>query len=156
MDDSRFLVNTAIQYFTFFWSNRHNYFYLYNVRTKNFFPTFVMLFTLLACRSPQTSFSNSHYSNEIDVASNYQIAWQDLLKQEEENYLVFVYSEWCNNCHDIRDDVISFVNQKAITLYFVDINRSINNIPISEDIESTYGAKEVGEISYWNTDHSEI
>ncbi|NLZ15937.1 MAG: hypothetical protein GXY27_04635 [Erysipelotrichaceae bacterium] len=121
------------------------------MRTKNFFPTFVMLFTLLACRSPQTSFSNSHYSNEIDVASNYQIAWQDLLKQEEENYLVFVYSEWCNNCHDIWDDVISFVNQKAITLYFVDINRSINNIPISADIESTYGAKEVGEISIMGT-----
>lgn len=110
-----------------------------------------MLFTLLACHPKQSASFSSWSSSEIDVASIYQIAWDNLFKQEEENYLVFVYSEWCDNCHAIWDDVISFVNQKVMAFYFVDQKNTNNDVPINTDVESTYGAKEVGEISILGT-----
>lgn len=64
-------------------------------------------------------------NNETPIYHNYHetknslISWHDIFTQEENNYLVYFYSERCGHCNEIKQDVISFYLEDIYPMYFV-------------------------------------
>lgn len=77
-----------------------------------------------------TAIKEKTYQDYEIVQSN-QIRWLDILNQQEDNYIVFIYSETCFYCHEMLDEIVDFANGDFLKTYFV--NSSINQIKISED-----------------------
>ena len=113
------------------------------MKTKARFIPFVLLALLVSC-SPSTSEQSSQsVSSSFDIPVEQQIAWTDCLSQEEDDYLVFFYSETCNHCHEIMGDVLAFSNENIIKVYFSDVMKGDPKITISRDIDATLGVTDV-------------
>lgn len=110
------------------------------------FPLFLTV-TLLACSPAQAKQSSTTSGSEIDIVNSQQIEWEQLFLLNEDNYLVFVYSETCNNCHEIMDEVVTFALDDILPMYFIDKNNPINEIPVTSNTESSYGATEIEDVS---------
>ena len=92
-----------------------------------------------------TIIKNTYSEQEIVIEN--QIPWLDILKQEESNYIVFVYSEKCAHCHDMIDEIVDFANNDILKTYFVDTLQ--NDIPIT--INNEIGMSEIEEVSIVGT-----
>ena len=90
------------------------------------------ILAIVASCSPAQDTTNSKSANqEQEIIIINQITWSDLLKQKEDNYLVFVYSEKCGHCHDMMNDIVAFANDDILPTYFV--NTLQNNVPLSSE-----------------------
>ena len=113
------------------------------MKTKIGFYSLVLLALLTSCSSSNSEQSNSNASSGFDIPVEQQIIWTDCLSQEEENYLVFFYSETCNHCHEIMGDVIAFSEENIIKIYFSDVAKGETKIPISRDVDDTLGIDDI-------------
>lgn len=113
------------------------------MKTKIGFISFVLLALLTSCSSSSSEQSFSNISSGFDIPSEQQIIWSDCLNQEEDDYLVFFYSETCNHCHEIMGDVLAFSAENIIKVYFSDINKGETKIPISREIDDTVGITDI-------------
>lgn len=85
----------------------------------------VPLLTVCGC---STSSSTSETIHNYHETKNSLIPWSDVFLQEENDYLVYFYSERCGHCNEIKQDVISFYLKDLINMYFV-----------CTDIEAVFG-----------------
>ena len=100
----------------------------------------LLLFAVLSsCATAQVESSSSDYV----VPEEKQILWTDCLKQEETDYLVFLYSDTCANCHEIMGDVLAFSDENIIKVYFSEISKGELKIPISRDVDETLGVTDI-------------
>ena len=113
------------------------------MKTKIGFYSLVLLALLTSCSSSNSEQSNSNASSGFDIPVEQQIIWTDCLSQEEENYLVFFYSETCNHCHEIMGDVIAFSEENIIKIYFSDVAKGETKIPISRDVDDALGIDDI-------------
>ena len=113
------------------------------MKTKIGFYSLVLLALLTSCSSSNSEQSNSNASSGFDIPVEQQIIWTDCLSQEEEDYLVFFYSETCNHCHEIMGDVIAFSEENIIKIYFSDVAKGETKIPISRDVDDTLGIDDI-------------
>ena len=95
-----------------------------------FIASLALLATVAAC-SPAHVITSKKTYQDYDIVQSQQIRWLDILNQQEDNYIVFVYSETCGYCHDMLDEIVDFATERILPTYFV--NSSINQIKISED-----------------------
>ena len=96
---------------------------------------FVSLTSLAIVASCSPSIDTTNIENAIEqeeYINNHEILWLDVLKQEENNYLVFIYSETCGHCHDMMDEIIDFAKSEILPTYFINTRNS--NIPITKEI----------------------
>ena len=113
------------------------------MKIKIGFSSLVLLPLLVSC-SPSTSEQSSpSASSGFDIPAEQEIIWTDCLSQEEDNYLVFFYSETCNHCHEIMGDVLAFSEENIIKIYFSDVMKGDPKITISRDIDATLGVTDV-------------
>ena len=47
------------------------------------------------------------------------IEWNNIFEQEEDDYLVYFYSERCGHCNELKQDILSFYFKEYIPMYFV-------------------------------------
>ena len=80
-----------------------------------------------------------------------QIDWPDCLKQEEDHYLVFFYSDTCPHCHEIIGDVIEFSLSDIAKLYFLNTKETSVKVPISNDIDLTIGVETIDDLFIMGT-----
>ena len=113
------------------------------MKTKIGFYSLVLLALLTSCSSSNSEQSNSNASSGFDIPVEQQIIWTDCLSQEEEDYLVFFYSETCNHCHEIMGDVLAFSEESIIKIYFSDVAKGETKIPISRDVDDTLGIDDI-------------
>lgn len=73
-----------------------------------------------------------------------QIEWKNLLNQDSEIYLVFVYSESCGHCKAIKNDVLSFAS--AYTFPKIWPLPYDSSIPFSPYPELTIGASNIEDV----------
>ena len=52
--------------------------------------------------------------------SDHKINWVDIFSQNEKEYLVYFYSEYCGHCKSIKEDVLSYYFSTDRTFYFID------------------------------------
>lgn len=64
-------------------------------------------------------------NNQHEEQHNYHeikdrlIQWNDIFNQDEDDYLVYFYSERCGYCNEIKQDVLKFYLQEYMPMYFV-------------------------------------
>ena len=86
----------------------------------------IPLLLLLGCNQK----SNAQVTHNYHETKSSLIPWSDIFSQEEEDYLVYFYSELCGHCNEIKQTVISFYLKELIDMYFV-----------CTDIEAVFGNK---------------
>ena len=75
----------------------------------------VLPITFLGSCSNQASVIKHNYHEIRD----HLISWSDVFIQNEDDYIVYFYSERCGHCNDIKQDVISFYLEDIFPMYFV-------------------------------------
>lgn len=103
----------------------------------------VLLVFLASCSSSTSEQSSFSASSGFNIPVEQEIIWTDCLSQEEDDYLVFFFSETCNHCHEIMGDVLAFSAENIIKVYFSDINKGESKIPISRKIDDTIGIDDI-------------
>ena len=86
---------------------------------------------LTSCSSNESSLQTTKKFKDFEVVINNSIKWPDILDQEEENYIIFFYSETCAYCHEIQQEVIDFAITCPLKTYFLDTLE--NAVPIDSD-----------------------
>ena len=71
---------------------------------------------------------------DYDITIEDTIKWSDLFLQEEERYLVYVYSETCGYCKMIKQDVLSYYLLNKDRMYFVCSSKDEVPFDITKDI----------------------
>ena len=86
---------------------------------------------LTSCSSNESSLETTKKFKDFEVVINNSIKWPDILNQEEENYIIFFFSETCAYCHEIQQEVIDFAITCPLKTYFLDTME--NEVPIDSD-----------------------
>ena len=107
---------------------------------------FVLTALFASCSPAESEQMSKNAFSEYEISSDQKITWPDCLNQKEDHYLVFFYSETCTHCHEIMGDVLSFAEEKIVTMYFLDIKASDAKIPISNNIDLTIGVDSVDDL----------
>ena len=110
-----------------------------------------LTFLLVGCKKSVTSSEITSISETIaydyDVVQEKMIMWNDLFSIEKEKYSTYIYSTRCGHCNEIKQEVISHALNDD-SFYFVEYNQ---NIPITDNVESTIGKSSVEDISILGT-----
>ncbi len=106
---------------------------------------FSILFSISGCfASEETSERETKYQY-YDV-EYLKISWTDVLSYNGE-YHVYVYSESCEACQSLKQDILNYaINKAKTTIYFVCYQT--NNIPMNgnADLDKTIGATDVNDL----------
>ena len=104
----------------------------------------VVMFT--SCSPVESEQMSKNTSSDYGIDEKWQISLSNFFMLEEEQYLVFIYSETCGHCHQIMGDVLEFSYQNIIPLYYLNISIQENKIPLSLDIDSTIGLTAIDDL----------
>ena len=114
------------------------------------FKLYILPFFLTAlfssCSPVESEQMNKNTSREYNIPLDQKIVWSDCLKQKEDHYLVFFYSDTCAHCHEIMGDVLSFYEANVLPTYFLDIKASDTIVPISNNIDLTIGVDNIDDL----------
>ena len=112
------------------------------------FPLFLLV---LGCKSNRTSINSESIEEEIvydyDLVIDKTINWSDIFNQQLEKYLVYVFSETCGHCNEIKEDIIKQALVRE-DFFFVSYSKEIS---ASEDVTNTIGKSKISEISILGT-----
>ena len=84
-----------------------------------------------SCTSSEESAPQNKTFKQFQVVVDNSIEWKNILNQEENNYIIFFYSETCAYCHEIQEEVIDFAITCPLKTYFLDVME--NDVPIDSD-----------------------
>ena len=84
-----------------------------------------------SCTPSEESVPQYKTFKQFKVVVDNSIEWKNILDQEENNYIIFFYSETCAYCHEIQEEVIDFAITCPLKTYFLDTME--NDVPIDSD-----------------------
>lgn len=84
----------------------------------------------------------------IDFPIDKIIEYNALFKQNEFEYYVYIFSNSCIHCNEIKNEIIDFDNNITISMYFIQFSPQIN---VNKDIESTIGCNNIEDFSILGT-----
>ena len=97
------------------------------------FVSLTSLAIVVSCSPTRDITNNKNAIEQQEFIINHQIPWLQALNQEENHYIIFVYSETCGYCHDMMDEIIDFAKSEILPTYF--INAQNNEVPIYREIK---------------------
>ena len=86
---------------------------------------------ITSCTPSEESAPQYKAFKEFQVVVDNSIEWPNILNQEENNYIIFFYSETCAYCHEMQEEVIDFAITCPLKTYFLDAVE--NDVPIDSD-----------------------
>ena len=93
---------------------------------------------IVACSDIQDFDKPINY--DYDLIADYQIKWNDIFKQNKEDYYLYFYSPTCGYCDQIKNDVISYFLNNKDDVYFVVDN---DDFVIGSDASKTIGVDNI-------------
>ena len=81
---------------------------------KRYTSLIIPLLLICGCQSKNTE--EEHNYHEI---KNRLISWDYIFEQEEDDYLVYFYSERCGHCNEIKQEILKFYLAEYTPMYFV-------------------------------------
>lgn len=103
-----------------------------------FFTTFLLL---NSCTFGGSKTKQKEY--DYKDFENIKISWNCVLFDAKPQYFVYVYSESCLHCQEIKNDVLKFIREGENSIYLIEAN---SDIPTGGNIEKTIGAKCITDI----------
>ena len=86
---------------------------------------------ITSCTPSEESVPQYKTFKQFQVVVDNSIEWPNILNQEENNYIIFFYSETCAYCHEMQEEVIDFAITCPLKTYFLDAVE--NDVPIDSD-----------------------
>lgn len=86
---------------------------------------------ITSCTPNEESVPQYKTFKQFQVVVDNSIEWPNILNQEENNYIIFFYSETCAYCHEMQEEVIDFAITCPLKTYFLDAVE--NDVPIDSD-----------------------
>ena len=86
---------------------------------------------ITSCTPSEESVPQYKTFKQFQMVMDNSIEWQNILNQEEKNYIIFFYSETCAYCHEMQEEVIDFAITCPLKTYFFDVVE--NDVPIDSD-----------------------
>ena len=86
---------------------------------------------ITSCTPSEESIPQYKSFKQFQVVVDNSIEWPNILNQEENNYIIFFYSETCAYCHEMQEEVIDFAITCPLKTYFLDAVE--NDVPIDSD-----------------------
>lgn len=114
---------------------------------KKILKSILFVFTLLLSCSTKTDSSIS-MEKDYDSYIYLHIKWEEIFKQFETHYLIYVYSASCGHCNEIKNEVLCFIDLNIIPVYLIVFEKGI---PISNKEESKIGISSIDELSIIGT-----
>lgn len=99
------------------------------------FVSLTSLAIVVSCSPTRDITNNKNAIEQQEFIINHQIPWLQALNQEENHYIIFVYSETCGYCHDMMDEIIDFAKSEILPTYF--INAQNYEVPIYREIKES-------------------
>ena len=96
------------------------------------FVSLTSLAIVVSCSPTRDITNNKSAIEQQEIVAKQQISWLEVLNQEDNHYIIFVYSETCGYCHDMMDEIIDFAKSEILPTYF--INTQNNEVPIYQEI----------------------
>ena len=106
------------------------------------FPLMTML--LVSCANENKVVAEEHDYSDV---SHLFICWDDIFEIKDRQYFVYIYSETCGHCQEIKQDIISYALNHD-SFYFIKFN---SGIPIINDRNLVIGKNKVEEIGIVGT-----
>lgn len=106
------------------------------------FLVFTFLLALSSCSvGPNEDYSTGEVLEEISIDYPDQfICWDDLFKQKEEIYFIYVFAYDCYHCKQTKKHILEFYERSEFTVYFVEYSKQI---PIGHNTTNTLGKTEL-------------
>ena len=118
---------------------------------KKFFLIVFATIAMLGCGPNKKDSSFKEISNDAfldyDLIHDKLISWNDLLIQEKDSYLVYVFSTTCGHCNDIKQQILSY-SLRNDDLYFIQYNQGI---PICDSDATLTATDNVDDICIFGT-----
>ena len=104
----------------------------------------LMTVFLVSCANENKVVAEEHDYSDV---SHLLICWGDIFKIKDRQYFVYIYSETCGHCQEIKQDIISYALNHD-SFYFIKFN---SGIPIINDRNIVIGKDKVEELGIVGT-----
>ena len=101
------------------------------IKFLRFVVSLLSIHLIASCTPTEESVPHYKAFKEFQVVVDNSIKWPDILKQEENKYITFFYSETCVYCHEMQEEVIDFATTCHLKTYFLDVME--NDVLIDSD-----------------------
>ena len=107
------------------------------------------LIVSLACLSYLTG-CNKNQEKTLDYSDfeNRKITWNEALNTANQAYFLYIYSNYCSHCQEIKSDIFAFLLKDKYPMYIIEYSKEI---PVSYDVEFTIGSSDLSSISIKGT-----
>ncbi len=106
------------------------------------FPLMTMF--LVSCANENKVIAEEHDYSDVN---HLFICWDDIFEIKDRQYFVYIYSETCGHCQEIKQDIISYALNHD-SFYFIKFN---SEIPIINDRNLVIGKNKVEELGIVGT-----
>lgn len=110
---------------------------------KLFLLPLVTLFMVSCSKDSKVVAEEYDYSD----VSHLHICWDDIFEINDAQYFVYIYSNTCGHCQEIKQEIISYA-LKHESIYLIKFN---NNIPIINDRNQVIGKDKVEDLGIVGT-----
>lgn len=108
------------------------------------YTTLVLTFTLLSLSCANKELKTYDYNDVIEK----KIRWNEIFFAANIEYFVYIYSNNCGHCNNIKQEIIRFILDDIYPTYLVEFN---SNIPISTSIDDTIGVSDYVDVKIKGT-----
>lgn len=93
---------------------------------------------LTSCGETTNSKEEKHY--DYKDYEKFKIDWKNLFFTAKTHYFVYIYSESCLHCKEIKDYILPYFDDENFDIFLIEFS---NQIPTDYDIEKTIGKTDV-------------
>lgn len=115
---------------------------------KRIFLLLLPIFLSSCSKSNSVSFFDTSISHQYDDVISLKIEWEDILSQKEKFYYVYIYSNSCGHCKEIKDFIIEYSINGTYKLYFIEYS---DEIPVITNETKNLGITNYGELGIVGT-----
>ena len=103
----------------------------------------------LACLSYLTG-CNKNQEKTLDYSDfeNRKITWNEAFSMANQAYFLYIYSNYCSHCQEIKSDIFAFLSKDNYPMYIIEYSKEI---PVSYDVESSLGSMDLSTVSIKGT-----
>lgn len=98
-------------------------------------PIFMLL---TSCQTGAKNKEEKHY--DYSDFSQYQIEWKNLFFTAKTHYFVYIYSESCLHCINMKDEILPYFEDDNYTMFLIPYS---SDIPVGFDTYKTIGEKDI-------------
>ena len=110
---------------------------------KRILLTSVMCLLLCSCQKNKNNGLRTYDYTDEDIVK-YVIDWDNVFKQEERDYYVYIYSKTCGYCKEIKQKILAKVIEENPKIYLVEYSEKISIITDPEYIIGKQNIEEIG------------